>query len=72
MKLVEEIQTRLNNLELELKQASEWYNRAHTTYHKDKNYWGSADPAEMYDANNSVDKLTAIINTLKWVLNSND
>jgi len=72
MKLVEEIQTRLNNLELELEQASEWYNRARTTYHKDKKDWGSADPGEMYAASNCVDILTASINTLKWVLNSND
>jgi uncharacterized protein YqcC (DUF446 family) len=72
MKSVEKIQTRLNNLELELEQASEWYNKARTTYYRDKKDWGNADPGEMYAASNCVDTLTASINTLKWVLNSND
>jgi uncharacterized protein YqcC (DUF446 family) len=72
MKLEEEVQTRLNNLELELKQASEWYNKSRTTYHRDKKDWGSADPGEMYAASNCVDTLTASINTLKWVLSSDD
>jgi hypothetical protein len=72
MKSVEEIQTHLNNLELELEQASEWYIRARTTYHRDKKDWGSADPGEMYAASNCVDTLTASINILKWILSSDD
>ena len=68
MRSYEEIKTNLDETLKELEEVQRWANSASDRYFKDKNYWGEADPGEMYAAESAVSTLTSKVNTLNWVL----
>lgn len=70
MKNQEEIQHKLEELELELENVKEWANSAYNRYREDKKNWGEADYGEVEAAHSELGKLTSQVNILKWVLTS--
>lgn len=68
MKNQEEIQNKLEELELELEGVKEWANSAYKRYQEDKRIWGQADYGEVDAAHSELGKLTSQVNILKWVL----
>lgn len=68
MRNIEEIQHRLEELELELEAVKEWANSAYERYQEDKRIWGQADYGEVDAAHSELGKLTSQVNILKWVL----
>jgi hypothetical protein len=68
MRNIEEIQHRLEELELELEGVKEWANSAYERYREDKRIWGQADYGEVDAAHSELGKLSSQVNILKWVL----
>lgn len=70
MKNQEEIQNKLEELELELEGVKEWSNSAYKRYQEDKRIWGQADYGEVEAAHSELGKLSSQVNILKWVLST--
>ena len=68
MRSIEEIQHRLEELELELEAVKEWANSAYERYSEDKRIWGQADYGEVDAAHSELSKLSSQVNILKWIL----
>ncbi len=68
MKLREEIEHRLEKLEIELEAVKEWSNSAYERYRENKRLWGEGDYGEVDAANSELGKLVSQVNILKWVL----
>jgi len=68
MKSQEEIEHRLEELELELEGVKDWAKSACERYREDKKLWGQADYGEVDAAHSELKKLTSQVNILKWVL----
>lgn len=68
MKNQEEIQHRLEELELQLEAVKDWSNSAYERYREDKKNWGEADHGEVDTAHMELGRLVSQINILKWVL----
>lgn len=68
MKLREEIEHKLEELELELEGVKDWSNSAYERYREDKRIWGEADYGEVDAAHSELGKLTSQVSILKWVL----
>ena len=68
MRSIEEIQHRLEELELELEAVKEWANSAYERYSIDKRIWGQADYGEVDAAHSELSKLSSQVNILKWIL----
>ena len=68
MKLREEIEHKLEELELELEGVKDWSKSAYERYREDKRIWGEADYGEVDAAHSELGKLTSQVSILKWVL----
>jgi hypothetical protein len=68
MKLREEIEHKLEQLELQLEDAKDWSKSAYERYREDKKIWGEADYGEVDAAHSELGKLVSQVNILKWVL----